>query len=151
MPNWMNVINRDKITLVILCVTFLTSIIACRGTQNTTFDELVSNPRRYNAGIITIEGFYFDSFEFIGLCERLTVLDNGRFAPDGEVIWINSGLPVEVYNRLSSQQAFPDGFVQHYGRIKVTGKFEYGGKYGHLGGFRFQITPENVELLPPPK
>ncbi len=129
----------------------LITVFGCQSQRSVTFSQVISDPERYNENKITVEGFYFDSFEFIGLCERLTVLDNGRFAPDGEVMWLNGGLPKEIYDKLSSQQVELGGFVQHYGRMKVTGKFEYGGKYGHLGGFRFQITPENALLLPPPK
>ena len=123
----------------------------CKSQSNVTFGQLISDPGRYSGKRVTVEGFYFDSFEFMGLCEKLIVLNNGRFAPDGEVFWLNGGLPKEIYDKLSAQQVEMGGFTQHYGKMLVTGKFEYGGMYSHLGGFDYQITPEKVELLPSSK
>lgn len=60
--------------------------------------------------------------------------------------WIDSGVPVEIYSRLYQQQMM--GPTERYGKVRVTGKFEYGGKYGHLGGFTYQIVPSQMELLP---
>ena len=128
----------------------LVNSAGCESQRNGTFGQLISDPVWYSGKSVTVEGFYFDSFEFMGLCEGLTI-DNGRFIPDGEVIWINGGLPQAIYKRLSSQEAFSGGFIQHYGKIRVTGKFEYGVGYGHLGSFKYQITPEKAEFLTPPK
>jgi hypothetical protein len=39
------------------------------------------------------------------------------------------------------------GPEEHYGKLKITGSFEYGGHYGHVGGYDAQITPSEVEFL----
>ena len=36
-----------------------------------TFDQLFSDPSRYNGKTITMEGFYFSGFEIIVLAEKL--------------------------------------------------------------------------------
>jgi hypothetical protein len=45
------------------------------------------------------------------------------------------------------------GPLERYGKVRATGKFQYGGKYGHLGGYDSQIAPSKIELLgwTPPK
>lgn len=40
------------------------------------------------------------------------------------------------------------GPEERYGEIRLEGKFEYGGKFGHLGAYGSQIAPSKVELLP---
>jgi hypothetical protein len=37
---------------------------------------------------------------------------------------------------------------ERYGNIIVEGKYHYGGEYGHLGAYRYQITPSHIQLLP---
>ena len=62
------------------------------------------------------------------------------------MIWVESGIPKEVEDKLSRQQQM--GPVELYGKVRMTGKFEYGEKYGHLGGFDEQITPRETTILP---
>jgi len=112
-----------------------------------TFSQLFSNPDQYNGKLITIEGFYFHGFETIVLCEKLenSGYTAGHLVPKGQMIWIEGGIPIEIYNQLPVQQMM--GPSERYGTISVKGKFEYGGQYGHLGGFNAQIIPEEVKLL----
>ena len=50
-----------------------------------------------------------------------------------------------MYDELTQQQMM--GPSERYGKLVITGKFEYGGRYGHLGGYDSQITPIEVKLL----
>jgi hypothetical protein len=61
------------------------------------------------------------------------------------LLWIDGGIPREIYDRLVQQNMMvPD---ERYGKVKINGLFGYGGKYGHLGQFEFQVKPTLVELL----
>ena len=65
--------------------------------------------------------------------------------PKGKMVWIEGGIPGEVYEALNQQSMM--GPNELYGRVRITGKFEYGGKYGHLGAYESEIVPSIVELL----
>ena len=112
-----------------------------------TFDQLFSDPARYNGKTITLEGFYFSGFEIIVLAEKLesSGYAEGHLIPEGKMLWVESGIPKEIYDQLYQQQMM--GPTERYGKIRVTGKFQFGGKYGHLGAYESQITPSEVELL----
>jgi hypothetical protein len=126
--------------------------ISCRETKTNnprevTFVQLFTSPDQYNGSLITIEGFYFQGFEVNVLSEKL---ENSGYVPEhlipkGKMVWIEGGIPKEVYDKLSQQQMM--GPLERYGKIRITGRFEYGGKYGHLGGYNSQITPNEVKLL----
>ncbi|MFC1941863.1 hypothetical protein ACFLWU_01435 [Chloroflexota bacterium] len=62
------------------------------------------------------------------------------------MIWIETGVPKEIYDSAYQQQQM--GPLERFGKVKVTGKFEYGGKYGHLEGYDQQITPTATAILP---
>jgi len=138
---------------VLICVLLLFLVLnaGCRGeqeAQQVTLEQLFSNPHKYNGEYVITEGFYFGGFEVIVLSENLEYSGyaEGHLIPKGRMLWLEGGIPKEVYDRLYSQQTM--GPLERYGKIRVEGKFEYGGKYGHLGGYNYQITPSQVDLLP---
>jgi hypothetical protein len=146
--------NRSLIlSCFILAVVIMIPITGCAGENQSNsneviFEQLISHPEKYNSKNITLEAFYFHGFEIIVLSDTLKYSGyaEGHLIPDGELIWIEGGIPLEVYNQLTQQQMMgPD---ERYGKVRVKGKFEYGGSYGHVGGYRFQIIPSVVELLP---
>lgn len=136
----------------ILVVAVMIPITGCAGEQRiindeATFEQLVSNPERYNGKRITVEAFYFHGFEIIVICDSLKYSGyaEGHLIPDSKLIWVEGGIPLEVYNKLNRQQIIgPD---ERYGKVRIQGKFENGGSYGHVGGYQFQIIPSLVELL----
>ena len=77
---------------LLVSAVFLTSVTECTGVQNPGLSELLSNPTRYNGRQITVEGYYFDSFEYIAMSKRLEKTGQGYFTPAGERIWIDGGL-----------------------------------------------------------
>jgi len=136
-----------------LCITLLIMPLAgCSNRGQTSggavaFEQLVADPAKYNGKDVIVEAFYFHGFETIVLCQGLKYsgLAEGHLVPEGELIWVEGGLPLEVYNKLHQQQMM--GPAERYGKVRMKGKFHYGGRYGHMGGYRFQITPAEVELL----
>ena len=112
-----------------------------------TFEQLFSNPSQYSGKNIAIEGFIFLGFETMVISEELEYsgYTEGHLVPSGRMLWIEGGIPNEVYDVLYQQQMM--GPTERYGKVRLTGKFEYGAKYGHLGGYNSQIIPSEVELL----
>ena len=112
-----------------------------------TFEQLSANPARYQGRSIVIEGFYFQGWEVIVLCERLepSGYAEGHLAPEGTMIWVEGGVPKDVYEALHTQEMM--GPEERFGKVRVHGRYEQGSEYGHLGGFSSQIVPTEVELL----
>ena len=110
-----------------------------------TFDQLFSDPEIYNNRNITIEGFYLYDFEHEVLSERLEYpkYKEDLFPLMEREIWVSGKMPKEVYDALCVHS-----FVWRYGKVRMTGKFEYGESYGHLGGWSMQITPTKTVILP---
>lgn len=121
--------------------------IGCSGEQtDVTFDQLFANPNKYAGRQVSIEGYYYHGFETIVMSERLDYSGyaEGHLIPKGLMLWIEGGIPEEVFDGLQQQMMGP---VERYGKLRITGTFEYGGKYGHLGQFEYQIKPSQVELI----
>jgi hypothetical protein len=153
MDNGMN-IKKSGIIAVILTLTVLS--LGCSGNRDaieTNLGELFSNPSYYNEKNVTIEGYFFSGWETITLSESMKhpVYAPEHFIPDGRMMWVDGGIPKDIYDRLNQQQMM--GPLERYGKVRATGKFQYGGKYGHLGGYDSQIAPSKIELLgwTPPK
>lgn len=131
-----------------LVISMALSLAACSTPAELTVEQLMSNPEKYGGDVVTVTGYYFQGWETNLLCEGLkyTGLAEGHVGPDGETMWVEGGLPLDVYENLYVQSDM--GPKERYGKIRVKGKFETGGQYGHLGAHRSQITPQVVELLP---
>jgi len=144
-------VKRYSILIAILLV-LLVSAPACEatppGAASVTLGQLFSNPGRYNGHQVTLEAFYFSGFEVNVLSEALDYSGYAEvhLVPKGRMVWVEGGIPKEVYDRLYRQQMM--GPAERYGKVKVTGKSQVGGKYGHVGGYDYQIVPSSVELLP---
>ncbi|MFC2004746.1 hypothetical protein ACFLUY_00815 [Chloroflexota bacterium] len=112
-----------------------------------TFEQLMADPARYDGMDIEIEGYFYHGFETIVLSERLdpSGYAEGHLVPKGSMLWIEGGIPREIYDGLHQQQMM--GPSERYGRLMIKGLFEYGGEYGHLGQFEYQLKPSLVKLL----
>ena len=62
------------------------------------------------------------------------------------MLWIEKGVPKEIYDNAYQQQMM--GPLERYGKVRIKGKFEYGGKHGYLGGYDQQITSTETKILP---
>jgi hypothetical protein len=115
-----------------------------------TFDQLVNQPSVYNGKFITVEGFYFSGFEIAALStELLTATYNpNNLTPKQPLIWITGNLGQDVYDNLYHQSNTPSGYTENFGKVRITGTFQYGSKYGHLDAYSYQITVTGGVLLP---
>ena len=75
-----------------------------------------------------------------------SIYAGGHLISNGKMIWAEVGMAKEVHDRLYQQHMI--GPTERFGKVRLEGKFECGAKYGHLGGYSYQITPSNVGLLP---
>jgi hypothetical protein len=109
----------------------------------------VNNPASYNNQSITVEGYYFSGFEIAALASALapSTYNPKRVTPVQPLIWIEGNLGQNVYDNLSLQSDTPSGYAERYGKVRVTGVFHYGGKYGHLDAYQFKMTVSAAELL----
>lgn len=145
-----------KVVLLAMAVTAVLGLVLSMGGCNAgqvpaaevTFDQLFADPHQYNTNEITIEGFFFHGFEVIVLSERLELSGyaEGHLIPAGRMVWVEGGIPQETYDNLYQQQSM--GPLEHYGKVRVTGEFEYGAEYGHLGAYSAQIVPSEAVVLP---
>lgn len=120
----------------------------CANTE-VTFEQLFANPSQYNEKDITIEGFVFLGWEVMVLCEELVPSGyaNGHLVPNEKYLWIEGGIPRDVYDNLYEQNLMM-GPPEQYGKVLVKGTFQYGERYGHVAGYEYQIIPSEIELLP---
>jgi len=118
-----------------------------------SFEQLFSNPGHYNGQHIAIKGFVFLGFETMVLSEELKYSGyaEGHLIPSGRMLWVEGGIPPAIYDNLYEQNMM--GPSERYGKTLVKGTFQYGGQYGHLGAYEYQITPTEIQLLEwsPPK
>ena len=115
-----------------------------------TFDQLVNQPSVYNDKFITVEGFYFSGFEITALSFELVpaTYNPNSVTPKQPLIWITGNLGQDVYSNLYHQTNTPSGYTENFGKVRVTGIFQYGGKYGHLDAYSYKLTVTGGVLLP---
>ena len=142
------------VSLIVVLLSLLVGVmVGCSNEQKSqvqevTFEQLFLAPDQYNGKDIIIEGYYYQGWETIVLSEKLVYSGYapGHLIPDGEMLWIEQGVPKEIYDNAYQQQMM--GPLERYAKVRITGKFEHGEKYGHVGGFDSQIIPLDVELVP---
>ena len=112
-----------------------------------TFEQLLADPNHFNGKEITIEGFVFLGFEIMVLSEELNPSGyaEGHLIPDERMLWIEGGIPADIRDELYEQRMM--GPSERYGKVLVRGVFQYGGQYGHLGAYQYQISPSEIQLL----
>ncbi len=141
---------RYQTATYLLCLCLIL-IVGCNqnivSISQVTFDQLYTEPGKYNGKEITIEGFFFHGWEVTVLAERLehSGYAPGHLVPRGRMMWIEGSIPLEVYNELYEQRQI---LSEKYGKVRMTGRFEYGAQFGHAGGYSSQIVPTEVMLLP---
>ncbi|MDD4860284.1 MAG: hypothetical protein PHR56_08830, partial [Dehalococcoidales bacterium] len=151
-------LNKKRLLSELLALLLLVVMLnGCGSTADpsVTFSQLISQANKYNGKIVTLEAFYFSGFEISALSESVGPASSGpwRIVPTGTLIWVEGGIPKEVYDKLYGQTATPSGYTERIGKLKITGKFETGRKYGHLDSYDYKITITGAELLewtPPP-
>ena len=117
-----------------------------KGTK-VTFEQLFSNPSQYSGKNISIEGFVFLGFETMVLSEELkkSGYAEGHLIPGERMLWIEGGIPTDIHDELHEQHMM--GPYERYGKVLAKGVFQYGGQYGHLGAYKYQISTSQIQLL----
>jgi hypothetical protein len=130
-------------------------LAACQPAKVLSVTGLISQPDKYNGKEITVEGYYFSGFEISALAGELAAANYkpGNLVPQAPLIWLTGDLGPGVYNQLYQQADTPSGYDERYGMVRVTGIFQYGGKYGHMNAYPYLLTVSTGTLLPwsPPK
>jgi hypothetical protein len=137
-------------TLFLFCFTLASCVRSANVNPSVSFSELIGHPEKYNGKTVTVEGFYFRGFEIVALCGLLGPSQSspGNQAPDTELVWLEGSLPDAVNSILYEQNDVPTGYPQYFAKIKVTGLFETGSSYGHLNGYKYQLTIYGADLIP---
>jgi hypothetical protein len=112
-----------------------------------SFEQLFSNLDNYNGQHIAIKGFVFLGFEAMVLSKELKYSGyaEGHLIPSARILWVGGGVPPDIYDNLYEQNMM--GPSERYGKTLIKGIFQYGGQYGHLGAYEYQITPTDIQLL----
>ncbi len=143
---------KFRITSLVIWISLIGMLFTgCGGDTDhqLTFSELISRADKYNGQSVTLEAFYFTGFEIAVICESVepSKYDNERLVPHGAMVWVERGVSEEIYNRMYIQNKTPSGYVEHIAKLKITGNFETGGKYGHMNAYQYKINFTAVELL----
>jgi hypothetical protein len=119
-------------------------ITACTDTSSLYVPDLVARAQEFNGKDVTVQGAYLERDGKTLLVLGVSTLDNGLDAqPLGDPIWVE-GIPATLANELHR----PGDSV--YGFVKVSGRFETGGKFGPDGAYssRIQVTAaEAIERI----
>jgi hypothetical protein len=95
--------------------------------QKTSLDVIKNNPAKWDRKLIEYEGIYQTGFEVSALDE----------------IWLETAPNTKI---VKSGNVGP-----HANRVRVTGILfaRPGARYGHLGGYKYQLTASKIEYLAP--
>jgi hypothetical protein len=117
---------------------------------NLTFNELISQPASFNNRYVTVDAYYFSGFEISALAASLvaSTYNPSNVTPVQPLIWVTGDLGQSVYPNLKQQTNTPSGYTEYYGRVRITGLFQFGARYGHLDAFNYLITVNAAAILP---
>jgi hypothetical protein len=113
------------------------------------FGKLVDEPERYNGRTVTVEAIYVNGWGSTVLTEYVAYIGTGsarELKPVGDSIWFEGQILREIQDQLYKIST-PPGEVAYYGKLKATGVFEGGGRYGPANQFKYRLTAKKVELL----
>jgi len=111
--------------------------------------ELISKPEQFNGKTVTVDGLYVSGWESTVLAENIKFTISGEskeLSVVGKPIWFAGTMPLDIQNKLY-QNTSPVAGPQHFGKVRVTGLFEYGDNYGYGKIYKYRITASKVELL----
>ena len=146
-------ISRNALFTFVISMSLIALLISACANEDSgkdvsvSFEQLLSNPSKYNGKEINIEGFVFLGFETIVLSEELkqSGYAEGHLIPGERMLWIEGGIPTDIHDDLYEQHMM--GPSEHYGKVLMKGTFKYGGQYGHLGAYKYQISPSQIKLV----
>jgi hypothetical protein len=141
-----------KILLVISAAIILVAFSGgCGGSPQptATLNDLVTKPEQFSGKTVTVDGIYVNGWESTVLTENITFSGSSEareLKASENSIWFAGFVPLDISDKLY-QHTSPLAGPQHYGKLRVTGLFETGGKYGNTYLFKYRITVKSVEML----
>ncbi len=145
--------RRSVFMVAAIVIVTLALAFGCASTANKNmnidFNQLINNAGKYNDKTVNVEGYYFSGFEIVVLSESLqpSSFAEGNVNPSVPMIWLTGNFPQDIHTGLNVQNNTPSGYPEYNGKVKVSGKFEFGGKYGHLNAFNYQIDVSSIEKI----
>jgi hypothetical protein len=117
---------------------------------NDFFARITAEPEKFNGQTVTFTGYVFHGFESAVICQYLNENDASEnyLRPGGIQIWYTGAMPDDVEKKLHVSNNDPTGYPAYYGRVEVTGIFQYGGKYGHMDAYKYQIQITGAKYIP---
>jgi hypothetical protein len=138
--------NKILVSLLVLAAVLAITLPSCRSAV--TFSDVTGNPSAYNGKTVTFEAYVFTGFEIQVLAPGLTPRSGlSGLIPAEPRIWITGPFPQTVIDRLYTQNDTPSGYPERYGKVRVTGTFQYGSKYGHMDAYQYQLVVSDAVLL----
>ena len=113
--------------------------------------DLLANPDKFNGKKIRTTGIRVSGFEVNALSESTIERDGAVYLKE-PTIWLEGDTVGNEQDCFKGKVGFPPAT---FCTVDVTGIFEYGDRYGHTGGYKFQIrggitvTPRGrIEAIP---
>jgi hypothetical protein len=129
--------TRRQVTIVIgLLLTLLIS--GCVRSMEVDIDDLLSNPRSHQGREICTEGVYAAGFEINALAAS-TLEDGDAVYLTEPAIWLE-GAEIRARNDCFTSGTTPP---VEFCKVTVCGSFEYGGNYGHVGAYEYELRGAN--------
>lgn len=101
-----------------------------------SFSDLMTAPTTYAGKEICTNGIYLSSFEVEALGQDTVERDGALYLTEPS-IWLERA-KIEAEPNCTEVGTPPAKFCQ----ARVCGRFDYGGQYGHLGGWLYQLSGE---------
>jgi hypothetical protein len=131
-------LNMRKGVFVVIGLGLTLLITGCVQSIMVDIDDLLSDPRSYQNKEVCTEGIYASGFEVNALAAS-TYREGDAVYLTAPAIWIEGAQIRSSADCFSSATTPPIEFCQ----VTVCGFFEFGGQYGHLGGYEYQLRGAN--------
>lgn len=112
------------------------------SSENVLFSELISNSQKYNGKRVCTEGVHVSAFESDAIGESTYQEGEAMYLTE-PTIW-NEGANIKSKQDCFETDTIPSA---EFCKVRICGIFEYGGAYGHVGGYQYQITDDAGELI----
>ena len=107
------------------------------------FTDLMANPENYANQDVCTEGTAVSGFEASAIAVDTIERDGAVYLTE-PAIWLENIVPG------SKSDCFTTGLPPaEFCRMRVCGRFETGGGFGHLGGYHFQLVGSSTETIVP--
>jgi hypothetical protein len=127
-----------RVVLIVMGLLLTPLINGCVRSIKVGIDDLTSDPRSYQKKEVCTEGIYASGFEVNALAAS-TYREGDAVYLTEPAIWIEGAQIRSRSDCFESATTPPIEFC----KVTVCGFFEFGGQYGHLGGYEYQLGGAN--------